>query len=451
VNAVADLIVEHGIIVTMDKANRVIHDGAMAVEEGRIIDVGQTARIKKQHRANQKIDAHGKAVLPGLINAHTHLSERLLPGISDDLSLYPWLREVVWPGSLRMRREDCYWAALLGCIEMVKSGITCFSDMFVHLGNIMVLDQIAQAVSAMGIRGVLSRGIMEYSDTLTRGTSVHIALQDTLSALKKYHGKENRLFVRFGPTITFQNSPELLQKIKALASEHQTGIHIHIAETYDEVRTMKKEYGKRTVRFLHDIDFLGPDVLAAHCIWLTEEEIMLLRKHDVKVVYNPTSNMKLGDGVAPISEILKEGITVALGSDGSASSDNMDMITVMRIGSLLQKVHYLNPVLTPSRVILRMATCDGARALQLEDMIGSIEIGKKADLALIDLNSCNMTPVHDVIKQIVYSGHSGNVSTTIIDGKVVMENRNLTSINEDKVFSKCQKIAENIYSSLSNL
>jgi len=443
--AMADLLVEHGLIVTMDKKNRIIQDGAIAVENETIIDVGPTSKIKIKHHASEKIDARGKAVLPGLINAHTHLSERLLPGLSDDLSLYPWLKKIVWPSTLKMSREDCYWSALLGCIEMVKSGVTCFSDMFVHHGNIMVLDQIAKAVNDIEMRGVLSRGLTDDFGT----SAAEIALQDTLNAIKRYHGKKNRLFIRFGPTITTQASSGLLQKIRALASEHRIGIHIHIAETYDEVRMMKKKYGKRTVEFLDDIGFLGPDVLAAHCIWLTEDEIKLLKKHDVKVVYNPTSNMKLGSGVAPISHLLKEGITVALGSDGSASSDNMDMITVMRIGSLLQKVHYLNAKLTSSRTILRMATCDGARALQLENMIGSIEVGKKADLALVDLKAYNMVPVHDVIKQIVYSGHSGNVSTTIVDGKIIMENGKLKRLNENEVLSKCQKIAERIRSSHS--
>lgn len=435
-----DMLIEHGLIVTMDKEGRIIRDGAIAIESGIIVDVGSTFQIKSRYVAKERIDAHGKAVLPGLINSHTHLSERLLPGLSDDLSLYPWLKDVVWPAALRMSKEDCYWSALLGCIEMVKSGVTCFSDMFVHHGKTKILNQIAKAVNEAGLRGILSRGIRDDSDVPIG----EITLKDTLDAIGTWHGKENRIFIRFGPTITFHNSPELLERIRFLATQHRVGIHTHISETYEEVRMMMKRHGKRTVEYLHDQGFLGPDVLAAHCIWLTENEIILLKEHDVKVVYNPTSNMKLASGVAPIPRILKEGITVGLGSDGSASSDNMDMITIMRIGALLQKVHYLDATLLPSEDVLRMSTSDGARVLLLEGMIGSLEVGKKADLTLIDLKACNLAPVHNIIKQVVYSGHAGNVSMTIVNGEVIAKDGKMTKLNEDEVLSKCQKIAERI-------
>jgi 5-methylthioadenosine/S-adenosylhomocysteine deaminase len=436
----ADLLIEHGLIVTMDENNRVIKDGAVYVRDGRIVDIGDTSYLKSKHRAQEIIDVQGKAVLPGLINAHTHLSERLLPGLADHLTLYPWLKKVVWPAALKMDEEDCYWSALLGCIEMAKSGITCFSDMFVNLNNIKVLDSVARAVHKAGIRGVLSRGIRDDPDA----NIGEVALEDTIDAIRTWHKREDRIFIRFGPSITFLNSPEMLQKIRLLASQYKVGIHIHMSETYDEVRIMKDRYGKRTVEYLDGLGFLGPDVLAAHCIWLTEDEVRILKIRGVKVVYNPTSNMKLASGVAPLALLLKNGVIVALGSDGSASSDNMDMITIMRVGALLQKVHYLDAALLPAETILSMATINGARALLLEKDIGSIEIGKRADIIVVDLKATNLVPVHDVMRQIIYSGHAGNVYMTIVNGDIIMENGEMKKVNENEVISRCEKIANRI-------
>ncbi|MFX0201798.1 MAG: amidohydrolase family protein [Candidatus Hodarchaeota archaeon] len=439
------ILIENGIIVTMDPSRSIIHDGGIFIEQNTISDVGPSARLRKDYDAEIVIDASEKAVFPGLINAHTHLSEKLVTGIVDDLPLFDWLDRLINPLIIHSTEDDCYWSALLGQVEMIKSGITCFADLF-DASHRRILEKLTQTVELSKMRGVLARGIAdcelpeEFPDDLSANM-----IQDTVEAITNRKRKtDDRVHIRFGIGAMFCSSPDLLKEIRKLAHEYEVGIHTHFSESAEEVKDLERVRGMRTIQYAHKNGVLGPDVMGAHCIWLSEEEIELFRRTDTKAIYCPVSNMKLADGVAPVPRMLKEGITVGLGTDGAGSNDNLDLITCMKFGSYLQKIHQLDASLLPSQRILEIATIDGAKALQLDRQIGSLEVGKRADLIVVNLTDPNMAPVHDVVKQFVCSGQPGNVDTVIIDGTVVMENREIRTVDESMVVHKAWECAMNL-------
>lgn len=427
----ADILIEDGLIVTMDPDRRIIKRGSLAIEGDRIAVVGG----KVEERGDVIIDAKGKVVLPGLINAHTHLSMTLLRGIADDMPLMEWLETKIWPIEKNLRKVDCYHGALLGCLEMIKSGTTCFADQY------FFMESVARAVEESGIRGVLSYGIIEMDDPQRRESELKIGEK----FVKEYHGKAGgRVLTMFGPHAAYTCSPECLQKIKELAKKYGVGIHTHIAESRDEVDRVVKKYGKRPVEHLDAIGFLGPEVLAAHCVWLTDHEISIIRERGVKPVHNPVSNMKIACGIAPAHEMLAAGIPVALGTDGAASNNSLDLLSEMKFAALLNKVGKLNPTVMPAPTALEMATINGAIALGLQGEIGSLEVGKKADVVLIDLKQPHFTPLHNVISHLVYNAVGSDVDTVIVDGKIIMQGREVLTLDEDKVLEDAQRTAEDL-------
>ncbi len=415
----------------MDPRRRVIKGGSVAIEESRIVSVGE----KPREKADTVIDAKGKIVLPGLINAHTHLSMTLLRGIADDMPLMEWLKTKIWPIEKNLTPEDCYTGALLGCLEMIKSGTTCFADQYFHM------DRVAEAVEKSGIRGVLSYGIIELEDP-ERGER---EIRTGEKLVKEWHGEaDGRILTMFGPHAPYTCSPECLMKVKELAEKHEVGIHIHLSETKDEVNQSLEKYGKRPVEHLDSIGFLGPEVLAAHCVWLNEKEIETLRRRRVKPVHNPVSNMKLASGVAPVPEMLSAGIPVALGTDGATSNNTLDMFEEMKFGALLSKVHKLDPRKIPALTALEMATINGAKALGLEKDLGSVEVGKLADLVLVDVRKPHLSPLHSAISHLVYGATGGDVDTTIVHGKILMLNRRVLTLDEERVLRDAQEAAEEL-------
>lgn len=418
-------------MITMDPRRRVFESGSVAIDGNKIVSVGKEYKEK----ADVIIDARGKVVLPGLINAHTHLSMTLLRGAADDMPLMGWLKTKIWPVEKNLKPEDCYTGALLGCLEMIKSGTTCFADQYFHM------DRVAQAVEESGIRGMLSYGIIELGDPKRRESE----LRTGEKLVKEWHGKAGgRVLTMFGPHAPHTCSSECLAKVKEMAKKHRTGIHFHLSETKDEIKQVTEKYGKRPVEHLDSIDFLGPEVLAAHCVWLTEQEIKVLRDRGVKPVHNPVSNMKLGSGIAPVPEMLAAGIPVALGTDGAASNNTLDMFSEMKFAALLNKVHKLDPEAVPAPLALEMATVNGAIALGLGKELGSIEAGKRADLVLVGLKKPHLSPLHDVISHLVYSVVGSDVDTTIVDGKILMQNRQVLTLDEDKVLRKAQESADDL-------
>lgn len=443
------LTIEGGTIVTMDRSRRIVTDGTVVIDEGKIIDVGPRDEITKRYEADQVVDAQNKVVIPGFVNLHTHNSEKLVPGLADDLNLYDWLEKVINPMMVNLTEEDCYWTSLLAQVEMLRSGITCFSDHFdTTIENIF--PRLIASVEDSGMRGVISREIFTKEDLPERlaiSVSDDIAekmLADTVSHIRKTKNKPGRATVRLGLGGVSYASESLITTIRSMATELGVGIHVHVSESVDELRYFKRKMKTTPLRYAYKIGFLAPDVVLAHCVWVDNEEISLLRETGAKVAYNPISNMKLADGVAPIVKMLQQGVTVGLGTDGAASNDNLDMFSCMKMGAYLQKVHSLNPTYLPSQRILEMATIDGARALQMDDQIGSIEAGKKADLALINLDSPNMTPTNDVVKQIVCACTPANVWSVIVDGKLVLNHGKFTRLDEEAVVKEARSRAEDL-------
>jgi len=415
----------------MDARRRILERGSVAIDGDKITAVGKDVK----GRADTVIDARGKAVLPGLINAHTHLSMTLLRGAADDMPLMEWLETKIWPIEKNLTADDCYVGALLGCLEMIKSGTTCFADQYFYM------EDVARAVEKAGLRGVLSRGIIELGDPKKRETTI----REGEKLVKTCHGKANgRILTMFGPHTAYTCSPECLMQVKKLAKKYKVGIHTHISESQDEVDKIMKKYGKRPVEHLDSIGFLGPEVLAAHCVWLTEREITIIRKQGVKPVHNPVSNMKIACGVAPVPEMLAAGMPVALGTDGAASNNSLDMFSEMKFAALLSKAHKLDPTVLPAQVVLEMATINGAIALGLQDKIGSLEVGKKADIVMVDMKKPHLTPLHNVISHLVYSAVGGDVDTVVVDGKFLMRECRVLTLDEVKVVEDTQKAADDL-------
>ena len=377
------------------------------------------------------IDAEGKILLPGLINTHTHLSMTLFRGLADDLSLDSWLNDHIWPMEANLNGDYCYIGALLGAVELIKSGTTTFSDMYFYM------EDVARAVEDAGIRAVLSYGMIDFGDAERREAEI----EENLQLFKSCNGMaDGRIKVFFGPHSPYTASEDLLIKVRELADEYNMGIHIHVSETEKEINDSLDEKGLRPFEYLEKIGFLGPDVVAAHCVWLSDEEIKIIKKHDVKVSHNPCSNMKLASGIAPVSKLIENDICVSIGTDGASSNNNLDLIEELKTASLLQKVSTLDPKVLTSDEAITMATIKGAEALGLENEIGSIEVGKKADIILIDTNSANMVPDSSSLSSnVIYSANGSNVDTTICNGKILMENKKLTVLDEQEIYDKAKK------------
>lgn len=430
-DVLADILIKDGYIITMDAQRRILERGSVAIKGDKITAVGKDV----QERADTVIDARGKAVLPGLINAHTHLSMTLLRGVADDMPLMEWLETKIWPIEKNLTAQDSYLGALLGCLEMIKSGTTCFADQY------FFMQDVARAVEEAGLRAMLSYGIIEMDDPKRRESELRAGEK----LVKTCQGAAGgRIQTMFGPHAAYTCSPECLIQVKELAKKYKVGIHTHISETQDEVDKITKKYGKRPVEHLDSIGFLGPEVLAAHCIWLTEKEIAVIRKQGVKPVHNPVSNMKTASGVAPVPEMLAAGIPVALGTDGAASNNSLDMFSEMKFAALLSKAHKLDPTALPAQVVLEMATINGAITLGLQDKIGSLEVGKKADIVMVDMKKPHLAPLHNVISHLVYSAVGGDVDTVVVDGKVLMRERRVLTLDEVKVLEETQKAADDL-------
>jgi len=412
----------------------VVKEGVVAIKDDKISYVGKKSKAPRI-KAEKIIDGHGKVAMPGLVNCHTHLAMTLFRGIVEDQPLEKWLKEAIWPLEAKLKPKDVYYGALLGCLEMIKGGTTTFADMYFYE------DHVAKAVEKAGLRAVLAQGILE-AGVPSRGEKM---LQDSVNFARKYEGyADGRVTVQLGPHTLYTCSLDLLDKVRQKASDLNVGIHIHLAESEETVKQTKMKHGLSEVELLEKIGFLGSDVLAAHCIHLTEKEMQLLAKHNVKVSYNPVANMKLAQGTAKIKDLLDLGVTVGVGTDGPASNNNLDMFQSMKVAALLQKQYYNDPTVLPAQTVRSMATIDGAKALGLEKNVGSLEVGKKADVILLDFKKPHLTPVHDFYANMIYSASGSDVDTVIVDGKVLMEDRNVKTLDEEEIMLKAQKTATNI-------
>ena len=378
--------------------------------------------------ADTVIDAAGKVVSPGFVNLHTHSPMGLLRGLADDLPLMEWLEKHIWPKEAKLTREHIKVGAYLGALEMIKTGTTAFLDMYFQM------DAVAEATLEAGLRGYLSYGMIDLGDP----ERTEKELKEALREMKAIEGlNSERIHFVFGPHAPYTCSIALLKEVRRLANEHGKLITIHVAETMAELGKIQESYGKSPVVLLDEIGFFGSDVIIAHGVWLDSRDIQILARNGVTVAHNPASNMKLASGVMPLQRLLNAGVNVGLGTDGSASNNNLDMLEEMKLAALLHKVHTLDPTVADAKTVFRMATINGAKALRLN--AGVIKPGYLADVVILDFDRPHLRPMNDVVSHIVYSANGNDVETTIVDGRILMLDGEVLTLDEDRILDEAEK------------
>jgi 5-methylthioadenosine/S-adenosylhomocysteine deaminase len=428
-------------IITMDKEDRRYKNGVILVEGDTISYVGESSSFesdvirKISGESDLKvIDGKGMQALPGFVNAHTHIAMTAFRGYADNLPLWEWLTEKIWPMEARLEPGDTYWLSLLGAGEMIKAGITTICDMY------MFMTDIAKAVSDCGMRAVLSRGLTE-----PQGKEEMKQKLKEVEELAAWHGKaDGRISTMVSPHAVYTCSPEFIKTCIGLAEKYDVGIHIHMSETAKEVSDCIKQYGKTPVAHLQSLGVFELPTLAAHCVHVTKEDMDIMAKHGVHAVHCPSSNMKLASGFAPVDEMLSKGINVSLGTDGASSNNNLSIWKEMSLASLIAKGYTGNARALPAKTAVESATLRGAKALGLEKSIGSLEAGKKADIQLINTEGLHYYPKEDPLVHMVYSGYSSDVNTVFINGRLVMDDRRLLTIDEKEVIHEVDRITSRL-------
>jgi 5-methylthioadenosine/S-adenosylhomocysteine deaminase len=429
-----DILIRNGFILLMDEKGSVLKKGAIAIDQGRIISVGKDEMICKEFSGDMEIDASKHIVIPGLINTHTHLAMTLFRGVMDGVSGPDWL-DRAWSIESNLTYEDVYHGSLLGCLEMIKSGTTCFADHY------FFMSAVVEAVERSGLRASLAQAVIEEGGPEKIDTS----LDRSINFAKQYNGAANgRITCMLGPHSAYTCTPALLKEVRKVADETGFRIHIHLSESRSELKRIKDQYGTTPIRLLRQVGLLYPKLLAAHVVFVEEEELKFLKDGNVKVNHNPVCKMKGGHGASPVAKMLRMGINVSIGTDGAGSNNNLDLLEQMKFAAVLQPLVERNPRAITAWDVLRMATINGARALGLEKEIGSIEVGKKADIVLIRARVPHLTPLHNIPSLLVYSANGGDVDTVIVDGKVVMRERKVMTLDEPQIIKKLQEVFEDL-------
>lgn len=427
-------------VVSMNKHEEVFNNGGVLVKDDTIVQVGKvdTSLIPK---GCEIVDCSGKIVMPGLINSHVHTSQQLGRGLGDDVNLLTWLHERTFPYESSLTPEDSYISTLLCCIEQIRSGVTSFAE-----PGGQFVSSMAKGVGEAGLRAKLAKSSMDCGEGLPKvwQRTMEQELEQQIIDLEAFHGTaNNRVNVWFGLRTLFNNSDALILKTKELADNYNVGVHMHVAEVKEEVEFSKEKFGVTTVQHIEDLNVLDKNFLAVHTVWLSNEEVALFKKRNVKVSHNPAAAMRVL-GFAKVPRMLDEGICVSLGTDGAPSNNRMDLVDEMWLTSLIHKGWRLDPTVMKAQDILRMVTTNGAKALLDEKNVGSLEVGKKADLIIINPKSAGMYPLHDVIANLVTSMHSSNIESTMCDGVWLMKERTLLTLDEEAILSESQKRADHI-------
>ena len=434
-----DLVIQNGTILTFDPENRVIENGFLCVSGDAISHLGD--QIPEGYESKKTIDAKGGLILPGLINGHTHAPMSLFKGLADDLPLMEWLNRYIFPVEKNMDADFIHTGTQLACAEMILSGTTTFCDMY------LFEDQVAQAAFQSGLRCLVGEVLYDFPSPNYGDLESGFAYTEWL--IEKW--KDNPLVsIAVEPHALFTCNPELLQRANEMALTHKRPMIIHFAETLAEVEDIKKRYGKTPLEHLDALGILGPHLIADHAVHLNSSEIDQMAEHGISVIHNPESNMKLGSGIAPIPQMIARGIKVGIGTDGSASNNNMDLFTEMDMAAKLHKVHTMDPTVMDALTVLKMATIEGAKALGLSHETGSLETGKKADIIIIDTHKPHLTPMYNPFSHLVYAARGQDVSHTIINGRVVMENRQLLTLDLKEVMAKAMEKAKDVKKWVSN-
>jgi 5-methylthioadenosine/S-adenosylhomocysteine deaminase len=438
-----ELLVLGGTLVSMDKQRRVIQDAGVAVAGGRIVAVGTRREIASQYSAAQTVEANGKLIVPGLINGHTHIPMTLFRGLADDLDLQEWLTKYIFPAEAKNVSEEFVRVGTrLGLAEMIRGGTTTYCDMYYFE------DAIADETAKAGVRGVLGETIIDFpvADNKTNA--------EAMAYVEKFvqHWKGNELIVpAIAPHAPYTVSEEHLKSVRAFSDRTGAPIVTHISETKREIDDSIKAKGASPITYLSRIGFLSNKVIAAHVVWPSAEELGILKQIGVGIVHNPQSNMKLASGVAPVPEMLKRGLFVGLGTDGAASNNDLNMWEEMDTAAKLHKVFSGDPKVMSAQEAFELATIRGAQALHMQNEIGSIETGKRADLVIVERDSFNQIPLYNVYSDLVYATKANDVETVIINGRIVMRDRRLLTLNEAEIKASAQKFRDQVARSLGTL
>jgi cytosine/adenosine deaminase-related metal-dependent hydrolase len=439
-------------IITMNPTRDIITGGAIAIKDNRIAAVGKTDALLRQYSGDQVIDVKGKLIIPGLIDTHVHLAQALIRGCADDMALIQWLCERVWVLQGNFTHDDGYVSARLCIAEMLKSGTTTFLESM--LAHRYGFDGIARAVDESGIRACLAGIVMDIGTYATQSSSMHPGMVESretslfgvLDMHSKWHGAANdRVHVWFGPRTPGGVSSELYREMSDYAHQRDMGITMHLAEVEADKIFLNEKYGLSPVYYAESVGLLGPKTVLVHMVWLARADIDKLAETRTSVSHNPSSNSKLASGVCKVPQMLASGVNVALGCDGGPSNNDYDLVREMKLAAIIHKAVTNDPLIVPAETVLEMATINGARALGLEQEIGSLEVGKKADLVIIDLNRLHTTPSPNPISSLVYAATGAEVDTVVVDGHIVVEHGQLLTMDENEVMEQAHQHAGALY------
>jgi len=436
-----DLIVEGDHVVTMGAAATIIENGAVAVDDGVILAVGPAADIHANYSAVETLPGANRVVMPGLVNGHGHAAMTLLRGVADDLALMDWLNNYIFPSEVEfVDAEFVRIGTELACWEMIRGGTTTFVDMYYYP------DTIADVIDKCGMRALIGATVIDQRspdaenavDSIRKGSGF----------IERWKDKNSRITPIFGPHANYTLSAEQLRATREAALALDVPISIHMSESPFEVQYSKDTFGMTSIEFFESIGFFEGPTIAAHVVWPTDVEIPILVERQVGVIHNPTSNMKIASGISPVTDMLKAGVRVGLGTDGAASNNDLDMWEEMRLAAFLQKVEQMNPEVLPASTVLTMATQGGATAIGLGDKIGSLEPGKRADLIQVEFGDVHHVPTYDVVSHLVYVNDEQDVSSVVVDGKVLMRDREMLTIDTERVAAEANAFAARIQSAL---
>jgi len=437
-----DLIINGEYLVTMDDDGNVVRDGAVAIDDGLIIDIGASADINSRYTARGNLDGNNRIVMPGLINGHSHAAMTLLRGLADDLDLMDWLQNYIFPAEVEFVDDEFVRIGTeLACWEMIRGGTTTFVDMYYYP------DMIAQVVERCGMRAYVSATVIDQrspdaesaADSLVKGQAF----------VDNWLGRNSRITPIWGPHADYTLNAEQLAETRAAAAKDGIPVSIHLSESPFELEYSKQTYGTTSIEMMESIGFFDGPTIGAHVVWPTEDEIRILARRRVGVIHNPTSNMKISSGISPVTEMLNAGVLVGLGTDGAASNNDLDMWEEMRLAALLQKVSTMDPKAMSASTVLRMATSGGAAAIGLGDTVGSIEVGNRADVIQVSFDDVHFVPTYDVISHLVYVADEQDVASVTVDGRLLMHDGEFFTIDTEKVRREATELAARIQVALA--
>ena len=434
-----DILIKNGTILTMDPHRTILKQGFLGIHGDSISTIasGDSHGV----RARKTIDARGGLVLPGLVNGHTHAAMTLFRGLADDLPLMEWLNHYIFPVESRMDRDFVRTGTLLACAEMILSGTTTFCDMY------LFEQEVAEAANQAGMRCLVGEVLYDFPSP--NYGPVDEGLKYTRSLIQKWQDHP-LVSIAVEPHAVYTCSPDLLIRASDLSRQYQVPLIIHVAESASEIAEVKKRYGKRPFEHLESLGVLGPHVIADHCVHLDDAEIRRMAAHDVKAITNPESNMKLASGICPVPQLLAQGITVGLGTDGCASNNNLDLLEEMDMTAKVHKVGAMDPTVLGALSVLEMTTINGAKALGLAERIGSLEVGKRADVIVVDTHKPHLTPMYNPYSHLVYAAKGSDVSHCIVNGKLLMEDRKLLTLDLQEVLRNAKEMSQKVLSWLSS-